>query len=98
MGRTLAPSAVANAIRKGDHDAELEQIDMAVKSRKQQLFRPGAKVRLVGLSRASHLEGKVGTVVKVNAKRITVGVGDKTDWGSYTEGELLVPVGMLELV
>jgi hypothetical protein len=36
--------------------------------------------------------------VKVNAKRITVGLGERTDWGGWTEGEPLVPIEMLEIV
>jgi hypothetical protein len=99
MASTLAPSAVANAIRRGDHDAELAQIEYAIASRKKNLFRPGVKVRLVNLRPASpDMEGKVGTVVKVNAKRITVGLGERTDWGGWTEGEPLVPIEMLEIV
>ena len=97
MGRTLAPSAVANAIRKGDHDAELEQIELAIKNRKRNLFRPGMKVKLVNLSSSPELEGRIGEVVKVAPTRIKVGLGEKAPWG-WSEGTILCPIGMLEVV
>lgn len=94
MGRTLAPSTIAHAIERGEHDGELEQIEMAIARRKHAMFRRGSKVKLVGLTKFPDLEGQIGTVVKVNSKRITVGLGAKGDFGY--ERELLVPVGMLE--
>lgn len=96
MGRTLAPSSVASAIERGQHDAELEQIDVAIKRRKRAMFRPGSRVRLVGLTKFPQYERKIGTVVKVNPTRVTVGIGDNDPVLGY-ERELLVPVGMLEL-
>lgn len=95
MGRTLAPSPLAQEILKGDHDAELEQIDLAIRNRKRMMFRPGSKVRLVG-TRNPTIDGQIGTVIKVNPKRISVGLGEKGQFGY--EQEYLVPVGMLEAV
>lgn len=96
--RELPTSAIAEAIKDGRHDSELEAISSAIQWRKKVMFRKGVKVRLVGLSRSPHLEGRIGTVEKVNVKRITVGLGEKDEHGFYPEGELLVPVGMLEIV
>lgn len=93
--RTLAPSTVADAILAGDHDAELEQIDMAIRNRKRRMFRPGALVKLTG-TRNPTIDGKIGTVIKVNPKRVSVGLGEKGPYGY--DHEYLVPVGMLELV
>lgn len=82
-------------ILNGDHDDILDYIDQAVQARKKRMYRPGAKVRLVG-TRNAEIDGQIGTVVKVNAKRITVGLGEKSEWGY--EREYLVPISMLEVV
>lgn len=59
------------------------------------MFRPGLRVRLVG-TRNPELDGQVGTVVKVNPKRVTVGLGERDRFGF--EREYNVPASMLELV
>lgn len=84
-------------ILDGKHDDELDQIDSAVKWRKKQMFRPGSQYKLVG-TKNTNLEGKIATVLRVNAKRIAVGVGEQTEeygYKSWSDGEYNVPAGML---
>lgn len=84
-------SDTATQIVRGQLDAELAQIERAVKQRKKAMFRRGSKVKLVNLRPARpDLEGQIGTCVKVNATRITVELPDNR--------ELLVPIEMLEPV
>ena len=44
------------------------------------------------------LEGKVGEILKVNQKKIAVGLGQKGQWGEWSEGEYGIPPRMLEVV
>jgi len=102
MARALLKDTceIAGWIIAGDQDANLDWIEQACKARRKMLWRLGAKVRLVGTSDPS-LNGKVGTIIKVNAKTVTVGLGDPeiTQWGTYwPEGEYNVPPQMLQPV
>lgn len=81
--------ALAAAIEDGEHDADLDFIHQAVQARRKRLFRYGARVRLVG-TRSVELDGQVGTVLKVNARKVTVRLDDQREYN--------VPTGMLELV
>lgn len=96
---------IAAAIIDGKYDADLGYIAEAVQARKKAMYRKGVKVRLVGTKNPS-LDGKVGTVLKVNATRISVGVGEKKTEGAgtpfayevWSDGEYNVPPSMLEIV
>jgi hypothetical protein len=83
------------AIVAGEHDADLDQIDLAIRNRKRRMFRPGTKVRLHGTRNAS-IDGMTGVILKVNAKRMTVGLGEKDQFGY--EKEFLIPASMLEVI
>jgi hypothetical protein len=88
---------LALAIMRGEHDAEITSIGNAVSARNKARFRKGAKFILTGTKNVS-IDGKVATVIKVNPKRISVGIGEpKTEYGStyYPEGEYNVPPTML---
>lgn len=89
--------ALAKAICDGEHDDELDYILSAVQYRMKTRFRKGTRVRLTG-TRNVGLEGKEGTVLKVNPKRISVGLGAKNEWGGYDDGEYNVPPSMLEII
>lgn len=91
---------IAAAILDGKHDADLGHIVEAAQARKKMMYRKGAKVKLVGTKNPT-LDGKVGTVLKVNATRISVGVGTPTtdQFGTtWSDGEYNVPPAMLEIV
>lgn len=85
------------SILDGDFDgAGLEDLVHAIAIRKKTMFRPGTKVRAVG-TKNPEIDGKVGVVLKVNATRISVGLGEKQPWGGY-EDEYGFPPRMLEVV
>ena len=93
---------VPAAIMRGEHDEDLDYISQACSARLKTRFRKGSKVRLVG-TRNVEIEGKIGTVIKVNPKRIAVGLGDPDlSFGTrnpyYPEGSYNVPPSMLEAV
>lgn len=95
-----ATKALADAIMRGEHDASLDYLASACTARIKNRFRKGAKVRLTGTSRIE-IDGKVGTILKVNQKTVSVGIGDpQTEYGYtyYPEGEYNVPPRMLESV
>lgn len=95
-----AGSEIAIAIMQGQHDSELETIANACKVRLKQMFRKGQKVKLVGTKNAE-IDGKIGRIVKVNQKSITVGIGEpKVEFGEqyWPEGSYNVPPRMLEAV
>jgi hypothetical protein len=103
MARKLTEIEVCSQIVAGNHDGDLDAILQAVTYRKKIMFRPGAKVRLVN-TRNPEMEGQIGTVIKVNSKRISVGLGEpeglRGAYGRkpyYPDGELLVPASMLEM-
>lgn len=98
MARTLIKdtSPLAAEILDGKHDAILDYLDQAIRARKKTMFRKGTRVRLTG-TRNPELEGREGVVTAVNAKRISVGVGEKDEYGFY-EDSFLVPVAMLEVI
>lgn len=81
--------ALAAAIEDGEHDADLDFIHQAVQQRRKRMFRYGARVRLTG-TRSVELDGREGTVLKVNARKVTVRLDDDREYN--------VPTGMLELV
>jgi len=85
-------------IMEGKHDDVLESIQNACKTRLKVRFRKGQKCRLIGTHNVE-LDGKTVTIIKVNAKSISVGVGDPTnEYGEtyYPEGSYNVPPRMLE--
>jgi hypothetical protein len=91
-------SEVAQAIWDGKHDADLNIIQHACQQRLKMMFRRGTKMRLTG-TKSVELEGKTATIIKVNPKRITIGVGEpETDqFGTtWSGGEFNVPPSMLE--
>jgi hypothetical protein len=97
MGKKLLKDTcvIAAQIIEGEFDADLGYIEQACKARKKNLFRRGTKVKLVG-TRSVELDGQVGTVLKVNATRISVGLGELLEYGY--EQEYNVPPNMLEIV
>jgi hypothetical protein len=99
MARKLLRDAspLAAAILDGQHDAELELIKQAVAARMRDRFRRGTMVR-VHSTRDLRLHGMVGTVMKVNPTRITVGFGEyhETEFGSFFDAEYNIPPNMLE--
>ena len=93
-----AQNPVFGEILDGDFDGiGLENLEHAIAIRKKQMFRVGAKVRLVNTGNVE-LEGKVGEILKVNQKKIAVGLGQKGQWGEWSEGECGIPPRMLEVV
>lgn len=105
MARTLIRDtcAVAAEIMDGMHDESLSHIQQAIAARMKNMFRPGSKVVLN--KPGDPLHGKRGVVLKVNPKRIAVGLGEKvtehegTDWEYevWSDGEYLVPPSMLTI-
>jgi hypothetical protein len=82
----MTDNQVVAAILDGEFDGSLDQIDRAIRRRKQQQFRPGTRVRVTG----SKVQGE-GTVLKVNLKRVSVQMdNDGRDW--------LIPASMLEVL
>jgi len=87
-------------IMEGKHDDVLESIQNACKTRLKMRFRKGQKCRLTGTHNVE-LDGKTVTIIKVNPKSISVGVGDPvTQYGEtyYPEGSYNVPPRMLASV
>lgn len=83
----------ARAIMAGELDSDISFILEACKARTKSMFRKGSRVRLVNTRNVS-LEGAEGTIVKVNQKSVTVGVGEKDEFGYLKEYN--VPLAMLE--
>lgn len=83
----------ARAIMAGELDSDLGWIAQACKARLKRMYVKGAQVRLVG-TKNPEFEGKVGTIMKLNTKTVSVGVGEKDDYGFYAH-ELNVPTHML---
>ena len=93
----LKSGDLALAIMRGDHDEHLGSVANAVSARNKARFRKGAKFVLRGTKNVA-IDGKVATVIKVNPKRVSVGVGEPTtEYGTtyYPEGEYNVPPHML---
>ena len=84
-------------IMEGKHDDVLESIQNACRVRLKDRFRKGQKCRLTG-TKSVELDGKIVTILKVNAKSISVGVGEANQWGGYDAGSYNVPPRMLEAV
>lgn len=105
MARAQVEDSLTKEIMAGSYDASLEMIGSAVQERLRFVFRKGTAVRLQN-TKDTALEGKTGTVLKVNARRITVGVGTMvtegagTPWAHtrYEGGEYNLPPRMLEVV
>lgn len=66
---------VALAIINGEHDSDLQYIQQACGQRIKRMFRKGQRVKLVGTTNVE-LEGKVGTIEKVNTKTISIWLDD----------------------
>ena len=81
----MTDNQLVAAILDGEYDEALDQIDRAIKRRKQKMFRPGTRVRVFG----SKVQGE-GSVVKVNPKRISILMDDGSNW--------FVPASMLEIL
>lgn len=91
---------LAAQIMAGDHDEHLGYIAEACKARLKNTFRKGMKVTLTGTKNVA-LDGKTATIVKVNQKSISVGVGDPViehGFTYYPEGEYNCPPSMLKAV
>jgi hypothetical protein len=89
---------IAAEILDGQHDDDLDYIAQACKARLKARFRKGQRVVLRG-TRNVELDGKEATILKVNAKTISVGVGEpKVEFGYtfYSDGEFNVPPALLE--
>ena len=80
---------VAQAIINGEHDADLSYIQQACRQRIKRMFRRGQRVKLVG-TKSVELDGKIGTIQKVNTKTISITIPDV--------GEYNVSPNLLELV
>jgi hypothetical protein len=101
-GQRIHPSwadagEIALAIMRGEHDEYLQHIQNACKTRLKVSFRKGQRYLLKG-TRSVDLEGKEATIIKVNAKSITVGVGTLTrePWGdSWSDGTYNVSPNLL---
>lgn len=79
-------------IMQGKHDDDLENIRQAVTARIKSRFQRGQRVVLKG-TRNVELDGQEVTIIKVNQKSITVGVGKRDQFGY--EKEYNVPPKML---
>ena len=74
----MKSSPIAEAIIRGEHDDELSHIQQACARRLKGRFRPGMKIEVT----EGKMEGCTGEILKVNPKRIVVGLGDKvTEFG-----------------
>lgn len=81
---------VLTAILDGEYDWRLlEDIDHAISIHKKVTFRRGTRVKLIG-TRNVEIDGKIGTVEKVNSNRVSVLLEDG--------GGFNVPPAMLEVV
>ena len=87
--------ALAAEIIDGAHDGELDWIAQSVAARKKRLFRPGVQVRIVG-SKSIDLDGQIATVIKANARTISIGLGERDQWGHAKEYN--VDAGLLQVV
>jgi hypothetical protein len=85
MSSTVNP--LVAEILAGDHDADLDRIDRAIRQRKQRMFRPGTRVQVIG---GGSIDGETGVVTKVNLKRISVTLDSGRGF--------LIPVNMLEVI
>jgi hypothetical protein len=93
-------SEIVQQIIDGQHDEELDMIQQAAKYRLKNLWRKRQTIRLEG-TKNPDLEGKIGVIVKVNQKSITVGLGEATtdQWGTtYAGGEWNVSPSLLRKV
>lgn len=88
-------SEITRQIMDGEADDHLDIILQAVQARKHNIFRPGTQVRVKNANDAS-LNGQVGVVIKVLAKRIHVGLVDRDEFGF--KREINFPPEMLEIV
>jgi hypothetical protein len=84
---------VAEAIINGQHDADLEYIQIACQARMKRMFRAGQRDRAVGTSNPE-VDGKQGVIEKVNAKTIKVVLDEQRGTGTWYN----FPPRMLEVV
>lgn len=90
-------SETARQIMDGELDAELDTLQQAIAARRKNMFRSGTRVRVHGANNAE-LNGQVGTVMRVNPKRISVGFGEYDHEIGLFEREYNIPPSMLEPV
>lgn len=83
---TTVTHPIADAIMRGEHDAEINYIQNACTARLKRMFRKGAQVEVI----EGRVMGATGTIIKVNTKRISVDLGPDGQWN--------IPPGMLRLV
>ena len=88
--------AIVTAILAGEHDADLEFIQSAAAHRVKTMFRRGATVKVTNACSNPELVGKTGTVIKANQKTVSVGIGERDQFGY--ESEFNFPPRMLEAV
>ena len=94
---TTTSNPIADAILRGDYDDQLNFIQHACSLRLKRMFRKGAMVEIT----SGKLEGLTGVVLKVNPKRVAVGLGDhSTEHGAdyYSAGSWNVPPSMLRVL
>ena len=80
---------VALEIVNGEHDKDLQWIYQACGARLKRMFRKGQQVRLVDTG-SVELDFKIGTIMKVNTKSVSVSIPDVGDYN--------VSPNLLELV
>lgn len=89
-------SPVAAEIIEGKHDDELNYIQQACSARLKRQFRKGARIEVI----SGQKMGITGIVLKVNPKRISVGLGEKVvehagetwQYDKWSEGEWNIPL------
>lgn len=80
---------IAEQIIKGEHDADLEYIQIACKARLNRMFFKGQRIKLKE-TKSVELEGAVGRIDRVNQKSISITLDDGQMYN--------VPPRMLEVV
>lgn len=98
-------SVLAQEIIAGKHDEDLQWIQQACAARLKTRLRKGTKVRVKGASDAS-LNDKEATILKVNTKTVTIGVGTRVvqhageawEYTEYDGGEWNVSPNLLEVI
>ena len=96
---------LAADIIDGKYDDELDWIQQAAQARKRARFRPGQQVTVSAEAKSERIAGKKATVLKVNQRTITIGVGEKVvrnagsdfSYDDFEDGEWNISPGLLEV-
>lgn len=93
---------VTSAIITGELDASLDLISQAIKERKEAQSRvlffalkPGDRIRFTKSVRPKYLAGKVGTLVALRDKKVTVNLDGPS--GRFNRG-IVTPVSLIEKI